>query len=160
MNHMFFDLEGVLIDSWFNPEIFADLKPIIDQLDCIDLFTFAIYNQEDMDLFNTSIRPKIESFFGKKVNIVQSREELIPILNKNGHEGRHIDNPELSDFYTKAEAFRAYIQNQYNSGEFLLIDDQVPDSLLEIDGKDVLKIGTASITTIRDAIKRSQSNQN
>ena len=86
MNHMFFDLEGVLIDSWFNPEIFADLKPIIDQLYCIDLFTFAIYNQEDMDLFNTSIRPKIESFFGKKVNIVQSREELIPILNKNGHE--------------------------------------------------------------------------
>ena len=81
MNHMFFDLEGVLIDSWFNPEILTDLKPIIGQMDCIDLFTFAIYNKEDMDLFNTSIRPKIESFFGRKVNIVQSRE--IIVMNPN-----------------------------------------------------------------------------
>ena len=78
---MFFDLEGVLIDSWFNPEILTDLKPIIGQMDCIDLFTFAIYNKEDMDLFNTSIRPKIESFFGRKVNIVQSRE--IIVMNPN-----------------------------------------------------------------------------
>ena len=63
MNHMFFDLEGVLIDSWFNPEILTDLKPIIGQMDCIDLFTFAIYNKEDMDLFNTSIKPKNRGFF-------------------------------------------------------------------------------------------------
>lgn len=148
MKRTFFDLEGVLIDSWFNPEILPALKPIIAHLDYIDLFTFAIYNTEDMALFNNAIRPKIESFFGKKVDIVQSREELIPILNKNGHDGRHIESFELSDFYTKAEAFRVYIRNMYSSGEFLLIDDQVPDSLLEIHGKDAINIRTLSMMTI------------
>jgi hypothetical protein len=133
---IYIDLEGCLINSWFDRTIIPDLKPVIDKMDNIKLFTFAIFNDSDMSNFKKDIKPKIEEFFGKKIILAESRARLIPILNGDEHNGRHIDNSELSDFYTKAEAFRAYISHKFDSGKYILIDDTVPDSILIMnDGK-------------------------
>ena len=45
---VFIDLEGCLIESWFDRTIIPELKPVIDKLPNIKLFTFAIFSDEDM----------------------------------------------------------------------------------------------------------------
>jgi hypothetical protein len=127
---VFIDLEGCLIESWFNRTIIPDLKPVIDKLPNIKLFTFAIFGDEDMADFKKNIKPKIEEFFEKKIILAESRARLIPILNGDEHNGRHIEPTELSDFYTKGEAFRAYISHKFDTGKYVLIDDSVVDSTL------------------------------
>ena len=52
---VFIDLEGCLIESWFDRTIIPELKPVIDKLPNIKLFTFAIFSDEDMswEVFST-----------------------------------------------------------------------------------------------------------
>lgn len=127
---VFIDLEGCLIESWFNRTIIPELKPVIDKLHDIKLFTFAIFSDEDMADFEKNIKPEIEKFFNKPISLVESRANLIPILNGDEHNGRHIQPAELTDFYTKSEAFRAYISHKFDTGKYVLIDDGVVDSTL------------------------------
>ena len=135
---VFIDLEGWLIESWFDRTIIPELKPVIDKLPNIKLFTFAIFSDEDMADFEKNIKPEIEEFFNKPIGLVESRANLIPILNGDEHNGRHIQPAELPDFYTKSEAFRAYISHKFDTGKYVLIDDSVEDSTLIMNGGNLI----------------------
>ena len=150
---VFIDLEGCLINSWFDRTIMPELKPLIDKLDDIKLFTFAIFSDEDMADFEKNIKPEIEEFFNKPIGLVESRANLIPILNGDEHNGRHIQPAELPDFYTKSEAFRTYISNKYKSGKYILIDDSAVDSTLFLNDRRLI-IHTVSFKTLANSFGR------
>ena len=150
---VFIDLEGCLINSWLDRTIMPELKPLIDKLDDIKLFTFAIFGDQDMSEFEKNIKPEIEEFFNKPISLVESRSNLIPILNGDEHNGRHIEPTELSDFYTKSEAFRTYISNKYKSGKYILIDDSAVDSTLFLNDSRLI-IHTVSFKTLANSFGR------
>lgn len=156
MRNIFFDLEGVLIESWLDPVILMNIMPLFANADClvnvINIFSFAIYDDSDRERFNNEIRPRIEDAFGKKVGLVLTRDDIITAVNDK-FPGRHIGKYELTDFYDKETAFQAYVRSLHNPGEYVLIDDCVEDTRLIIsDGETNTEICTACVDPVNGTV--------
>lgn len=140
--HLFLDLEDTIItpvlSGWWNTQIInerviekvlADWNP-----DFIHIFSFAIHNKRELDLFEIGTRPIIESFLKRKLDKVFSVEDdILPVCCKaKGLSIERTDFSDLCDFWGKQDSFRIFLRNCnlfgiFHPVEVLFLDDCVED---------------------------------
>ena len=128
MTTLWFDLEATIIDSWDNPFIINEAK-IFDVLkdfphDEIGIFSFAIWDDKDREIFNSQIKPRIEETFGIKIAHVPTKQEMFQAIKKN-HKCQ-FSFEDFFDFWGKENGFSDWIRAT-NTGTHILIDDMVED---------------------------------
>ena len=151
MRHLFLDLEDTVItpvlDGWFNTHMInvakirkyiADFKP-----DSVHLFSFAIWNQEELKRFNLGTRPMLEHSLGIKLAGTPTvDEQILPaccaVMGMSHHA---VDFQEMSNFWSKHEAFRLYMRHLYKNTHthnvdtvVALLDDAVINEKFEWPG--------------------------
>lgn len=138
--HLFLDLEDTVItpvlDGWFNThminvqkvkDFIAEFKP-----DAVHLFSFAVWNQEELKRFNMGTRDMLERNLGIKLSGIPTvDDEIIPVCCKVMNI-LPVDFQEMSNFWGKQGAFRLNMQHMFRNThthdvdvEVVLLDDAV-----------------------------------
>lgn len=142
LRHLFLDLEDTVItpvvEGWFNVHfinvervrnIIAEWKP-----DFVHIFSFAIWNQHELLRFNQAVRPRLEQLLGVKLSIVPTvDDDILPnCCRVLGISHDRVDFSDMSDFWSKQEAFRLNIRHLFKTTaqhgamtEVMLLDDVV-----------------------------------
>ena len=142
VRHLWLDLEDTVVtpvvDGWFNTHlinldkierVMAEFKP--DQL---HVFSFAVWNRQELTRFNMGTRPMIETRLKMPFSIVPTvDDDIIPACCSIMHiDPGSIVFSDMSDFWGKHEAFRLFCRktfaNTHAHGidtEVLLLDDAV-----------------------------------
>lgn len=140
--HLFLDLEDTIItpviNGWWKTSLINE--EIIEKVlsgwnpDFIHIFSFAIHNKRELDLFEQGTRPMIESFLKRKLDKVFTvKEDILPICCKaKGLSIEHTDFSDLCDFWGKQDSFRIFIRNsklfsKTHGAKLLFLDDCVED---------------------------------
>ena len=128
MTTLWFDLEQTLIESWDKPIIINQEKIVnfFKEFPCdeIGIFSFAIWDDKDREVFEFQIKPRIEETFGIKISHVPTKQELFHAIKKN-HKCQ-FSFEDFHDFWDKEKGFVDWIRAT-NSGTHILIDDMVED---------------------------------
>lgn len=114
----------------------AKVKRIIDgwKPDFVHLFSFAIWNQKELEAFRLGTRPQIEERFGITFASEWTVDEnIIPMCCKEmGIERSTVDFQECSNFWSKHQAFRLCMMQHFKTThehgvdtEVMLLDDAV-----------------------------------
>lgn len=141
---LFFDLEETLITDFDNPQIInvQKVKDFLKTWDIskVNIFSFAIWDKQDRDYFNSVIKPMLEDAFGFKVNEVPTMDEITEYLKKKwtAIQGRD----DLFDFFDKERAFIDFSRIKFPYNDTMLVDDRVSN----ITVKNGLVTGTKIIT--------------
>jgi hypothetical protein len=121
--HLWLDLESTIItpvlDGWWNTHLVNTnkIKGFIEgfQPDHINIFSFAIWDDDQLRKFNEGTRPMIEQFLDRELNIVlRVDQDIIPAccdvmkLHKS-----KVDFKDMSDFWNKHQAFRLTMFNRH-----------------------------------------------
>lgn len=153
-NFIFFDLEETLIDTYVdmstmtpvNSNIrFVNVESITNfiqknNVDSANIFSFAMQNQSlvnhfDDDLhYKVSVRSKIESKFGIKINRNISLSDMIKMSSKI----RHVDTISHRDYFTHYSKQQAFIDmvrykikySNETDATFTLVDDMVENVII------------------------------
>jgi hypothetical protein len=140
--HLFLDLEDTVItpvlEGWFNTHMInvQKVKAQIEAFkpDAVHLFSFAIWNQEQLLRFNMGTRPMLENSLGVKLQGIPTvDDEIIPaccsVMNLSTD---RVDFQEMSNFWSKHEAFRLNMRHMFKNThrhdvdvEVMLLDDAV-----------------------------------
>jgi hypothetical protein len=131
------------MEGWFNTHMInveklcrfiAEFQP-----DRVNLFSFAIWNDEQRKLFNMGTRPMLENSLGITLNLVLAvDEDMIPICCREmGMSSEAVDFAEMSNFWSKQGAFRLCMRRHAknlkrhgNSLHAILLDDVVFDEVI------------------------------
>lgn len=136
MKTVFLDLEKTIIYSWDDPmSINEDI--IKDQLrninpDRIGIYSFAIYTEEDKEIFFRTMKEEIENIFQCKIdsNLIFTVQEIADTIGKKKNQ----DVQSFIKSYGKQKSFQEFINQKFAEGEFILIDDLV-DNLAFFENK-------------------------
>lgn len=143
--HLFLDLEDTIIapvmEGWFRTYLVNvnKVKAVIAEFQphAIHLFSFAIHNKLELDLFNQGTRTMIEEALGRKLSACPTvDDDIIPVCAKVlGIHYERLDFQDLCDFLGKHEAFRLNMRNMWGKGsspvELLFLDDAVYNESFE-----------------------------
>lgn len=144
LKHLFLDLENTVISpvvsshvsSWADTELINTLqvKAFLDSYrpDYLHVFSFAIWNQDDLAGFNWSVRPRLEKAFGMQFSTVPLLDTDIrdACCNRKWLKSEDVGRKQVIDYWGKQDAFRLYAQQKYGQPqgilqEVVLLDDQV-----------------------------------
>jgi hypothetical protein len=142
VRHLFLDLEDTVItpvmDGWWNTECInvAKVKQIIAgwKPDFVHLFSFAIWNQAQLENFRLGTRTMIEERFGVQLSMEWTTDDdIIPMCcAAMAIERSTVDFQEMSNFWSKHQAFRLCMRQHFKnthlhgtSVEVMLLDDAV-----------------------------------
>lgn len=140
--HLFLDLEDTVItpvmQGWWMTECInvAKVKTIIAgwKPDYIHLFSFAIWNADELEKFKLGTLPMLEDRFGIRLsNMWNVDDQIIPMCCKEmGIELSTVDFQEMSNFWSKHQAFRLCMRQHFKNThthsvdtEVMLLDDAV-----------------------------------
>jgi len=147
--HLFLDLEDTIItpvmEGWFNTHLInvPKIKLLMDifKPDQVHIFSFAIWNTEELKRFNMGTRPMIEKALGRTLSAVPTvDDDIIPVCcNVKGLGMGCVDFMECSNFWGKHEAFRLNMRHQFKTNwsnwnietEVMFLDDAVWDENFE-----------------------------
>lgn len=143
---IFIDLENTLIEDWDSMiPMFDNIRKVKDMLgscECINIFSWAIFNDNDVETFNKHLRGLIEDSLVVKVKDVITMEKVKDVLGKSY--GFKIEDEDFTTFINKETAFERYILQLVECGEIvdsvnMLIDDTVKDKRVSIvrEGKEI-----------------------
>lgn len=127
--HWFFDLEETLIKSWSNP-VLANYRRVQDFIArCgikeIHVFSFAIYDAADQEVFVRELKPFLERALGVRILSWPSVDELLKQTIDLG--GPAWTRVEYLNSWGKVRAFADHVRHHCLPGHALLVDDVVPD---------------------------------
>lgn len=142
--NIYLDLEETIIDDWnsgnFLPHNIRAIKNNIRELENyygekvehINIFSFAIVNKSDIELFNKIFRDDIEKIFDKEIkNVVICDNKLLQRLLKP--KGVQVSHDEaVQDVLTinpKAQYFDLYVKDKYPGEISVLFDDMVDNNI-------------------------------
>ncbi len=143
------DLEDTIItpvvDGWWKTELInvEKIKRIIDDFnpDSVNIFSFAIWNQKELQSFNSAVRPLIEQHLGRKLSSIPTvDDEIIPTCCAVlGLQRNTVDFSEASAFWSKHQAFRLCCRQLFKNiwatwqheTEVLFLDDVVWNETFE-----------------------------
>lgn len=144
LKHLFLDLEDTVISpvvsshstSWADTELINcdKVKNFIAQYqpDYLHVFSFAVWNPEDLASFNWSVRPRLEKALGMEFSTVplMDTDILEACCNRKWLKSEEVSRKQVIAFWGKQDAFRLYTQQKYGSPEgpmqeVVLIDDKV-----------------------------------
>lgn len=140
--HCFIDLEDTIItpvlSGWFRTELInlKKIKTFIDEFepDFVHVFSFAIWNQQELAGFNAGTRPMVEAALGVQFSAVPTvDDEILPTCCKiMGIDPGSMVFSDMSDFWGKHEAFRLNMRHIFKNThlhgedtEVVLLDDAV-----------------------------------
>lgn len=135
--HLFLDLEDTIIspvtEGWFNvravnvnkiENFIKEFKP-----DTLNIFSFAIWNDQELLRFNMGPRPKIEKLLGLPISSVPTCEDMIYAIKKVSNYHEEIDFKILTHVIGKQQAFRLCVEHVFGKTdldvEVVLLDDIV-----------------------------------
>lgn len=136
--HLFLDLEDTVITPAINGWACTDfintekIKNFIEHWrpDQVHIFSFAIWNQHELNKFNNHLRVPLEDNLGVRFTIVPTVDDnIIPACCKvKGIQ--LLEFHEMSAFWGKGGAFQLFVKNLVNRSfpidmEVALIDDAV-----------------------------------
>lgn len=143
VRHLFIDLEDTVItpvlDGWFNTHMInvPKVKSIIEEWkpNFVHLFSFAVWNKEQLKRFKTGTQPMIEHSLGIKLSTTWTvDDDIIPMCCNVMRLGQgSVDFSEMSNFWSKHEAFRLCMRHHFKTAvnwpdlsvEVMLLDDAV-----------------------------------
>lgn len=126
--HLYIDLEGTIIDLWD-----SNVEPVRDdgiykiihgtKWQSISIFSFAIDNGIDVDIFDVRWRPQLEQLYGVPFdNVITTRMVCKEVINGDDGTAQHYVKCRVG----KESAFIKYINNTARANtEHVLIDDLV-----------------------------------
>lgn len=142
IRHLWLDLEDTVItpvvDGWFNTHMInvqkvkafiAEFKP-----DQVHIFSFAVWNQQELMRFNMGTRPMLEQSLDIKLCVIPTvDDDIIPAACKVMRISPEVvDFQEMSNFWGKHEAFRLNMRDRFKNTkahdvdvEVVLLDDAV-----------------------------------
>lgn len=145
------DLEETIIDSWYNCYLrnVYRLRNLIVRFDVkqINIFSYAIWNDDDKLYFRKDIQDDIESSLGISVNEVLS---IVEIKNKVEKHYGYVYNGinDFIHFEGKFYGFLKYINSlELSNCKVILVDDAVQNSTLKFSKKN-LEIEFINIYTV------------
>lgn len=121
---LFIDLEGTVINDWFDmvPVMVDTMREKIGGHE-VEIFSFAVFNDEDLQRFNIDIKPTIEEVFGCKVVKCHTVEEIKAVVQKGT--GLYLSITDFIQLFGKERAFQEFCLKEKVSGT--LFDDMVRD---------------------------------
>lgn len=164
MKLIFIDLEKTLISSWdgfisyTHPGLINErvIRRYLKTLKCseIGIFSHAIYDNNDLKVFQRDMCRLIEKLLNVKVQWITTVESL-----RKQHQLEHITDAAYCRMYSKTDSFLQFVKNNHpiyipvdatEVLEYILIDDEVQNSLSI--GKDY-RIEFININTLIEGIK-------
>lgn len=143
--HIFLDLEETVIESWYNPIFLAAkikhirqqialAKQMYGDIKSLNIFSFAIIDDNDLNEFNRSLREDIERIFQIPISdvFIFSEENAFELAKKAGIMVLKTDK--ISDVFLrnqKEEIFDLYTQHKYVGEINILFDDMVSNTIKE-----------------------------
>lgn len=146
---IFLDIEDTVvtpvINGWHNFEV-INLEKIRDVIasfepHAVNIFSFAIWDQHQLKLFNAHCRPHLERLLGVTFNLVLTvDDDIIPTCCNQMGIVSLVDFSEMSAFWSKQGAFRLCMRhhainhrrhNPNLSLHVLLLDDVVYNERME-----------------------------
>lgn len=160
--HVYFDLEDTLIESWYDLTFLSNkIRFIKDQLklaqekygeiESFNIFSFAIINEEDLNVFNINIKPDIERIFNISIKdvFIFSEENAFELAKKSGI--MVLKNDKISDVFLrnqKEEIFELYAQYNKKGCISVLFDDMVGNNVKHYYSKSPLQNEDNITTTV------------
>lgn len=147
--HLFLDLEDTIItpvtEGWWCTELInvQKIKDVIAEFqpDVINIFSFAIWNDMELESFNKGTRPMIEQALGRTLSAVPRVEgEIIEACcNEMWLARERVDFIDLNHFWGKHEAFRLNMRHLFKNAwdkwqqetVVMLLDDAVMNENFE-----------------------------
>lgn len=147
---VFLDLEETIIDSW-QSGLLVNVQVLREFLEKnnvteIGIFSFAVYNDRDLEIFNRDHKPFIE----KALNVTVTSCVTVEQMQKSDTKFTGIFFDNISDFISvrgKKDAFINFVNANIKFDKAMLIDDVVPNMTIrfndlnkEIELVNVLKL--------------------
>ncbi len=142
---LFIDLENTLIspvvDSWLSSEVIniEKIKDFISQheIESVNIFSFAIWNEQERNLFKNHLLFDIEEGLGQKIlHIPTVDNEIIPACCKQKKMNReNVNFINLTQFWSKDLAFILCMKEWFKNSQDLnciLLDDMVENQNMNI----------------------------
>ncbi|MBP7284948.1 MAG: hypothetical protein KBA66_25400 [Leptospiraceae bacterium] len=127
MTTLFLDLEKTIIHSWDDP-ILINEERIINIIRSVNpskigIYSFAIYNKQDLDIFQKTILFALEGalHINIQTDLIFTVEEIADTVLKT----KKSDVRNFIQVYGKQRSFTEFIKEKYKEGNFVLIDDLV-----------------------------------
>lgn len=146
--HIFLDLEDTVItpagDGWHRCQLLpGSLAKIRAYLQAwapaqVHLFSFALSDAVELAKFNQSIRPALEDALGCSLRMTPlSDTDVLPACCRiRGLHPRRVDFEDMSNFWSKQDSFRLFVQDwsarqQHPGLDVVLFDDAVVEESFE-----------------------------
>lgn len=142
VKQLWLDLEDTIItpvvEGWWKTEI-INLDKILRVIrvfepDVINVFSFAVWNQEQLRLFNEGTRWLVERALGRPIDLIPTvDDDILPAACKiMGISPQLVDFSEMSAFWGKQDAFKHFIRARFSNLaehdtklDVILLDDMV-----------------------------------
>lgn len=134
---VFLDLEGTLIDSWFNPKLLTEnIRKIklflhIHKISEVDIFSYAVLNVEDYKNF-LKMEEALEMSLGTEIDEIHLGENILTTVSRY----TNLVYENWLDFTSvtyKHQVFYDYClarASNFNTSMCILIDDVVPTRMV------------------------------
>lgn len=143
--HLFLDLEDTVIEpvpfGWGNTALInvAKVQEFIKSFKPtkLHLFSFAIYDENDLKLFNYHIRNRLENALGLQIDLCPSvYADIIPACCRiKNLAPTHVSFSDVIEFWGKQDSFKLYIQdtlkNTNTPVSVAFLDDAVTDEYFQ-----------------------------
>lgn len=135
----FFDLEATIIESWslpvpINHKFVAELKNKFSFTE-IWIFSFAIWGEDDLWVFNRNIKPMIENQFDVVVKGVITKEAVFKAIKANRR--IQMDEMDFHDFFGKEDSFLEWARMIFRDTKVWLVDDMVSNMVVTDNDKNL-----------------------
>lgn len=137
---VFLDLEETIIHSWDDPRLMNvdKIRSFLEekQVSEIQIFSFAISHDKDLEIFNLHMKEVIERVLNVKITKVFTVEEVCLIIRKNF--GAFWDPFEIPLVWGKQKAFIDVCTATASKGSTcVLIDDMVENTITKNFTRDI-----------------------
>lgn len=161
MNTLFLDLENTILtpnfSGWQDCEL-INIDKIIkfinnNNITVVNIFSFALHNNQDKELFIIHCRELIESAIKHHLNLIPTvNEQIIPFCcNQKNRHNKNMTFQELCRFWGKDLSFilflKEFYKNNKTSQQIFFLDDAIEDFNFEIP-KLKLKVATFNIDNL------------
>lgn len=129
---VFVDLEETLVESWTNLLLCKKSKVeafVEEHGNVVQLFSFAVWDDNDIKIFNDQIKPVCEAGHGLVFEKVWCCKDFLYAVKK--YTGVHFELHEILSVWGKARTFEDFVLNLgLRDTEFVLLDDVVPNKVV------------------------------
>ncbi len=140
---IYLDLEETIINNWYDGLILGSnvnricntIKERLQPFDSMHIWSFAIYNEEEVKEFNWRLRPELEIVMRCKFDTIFSVDSIRELVKE--YENINYDSrAEFMQLNNKFYSFIKYCQ-LYKNFHMVLFDDCVPNMIMQIPDKNL-----------------------